>query len=591
MVVSTRERRRKRAERAERAERLVAASSFTVRRRALISALCLMLLAVVWSAFDRHVIETEFLQNEGERRFLRVREIPARRGMILDRNAEPLAVSTPVATVWCDPRRLVGQPDAVRDLAKALQIDESKLSARLAEKRGRGFIYLERRIGPEKTSAVKHVMEEYDLHGLGMDSEYRRFYPSGEIFGHIIGFTNVDDQGIEGVELAFDAWLRAEPGKRRVIQDGRRRLVAEVERIKPPRHGKDLTLSIDRRLQFLAYRELKRAVTKHRAVSASAVVLDVHSGEVLAMVNQPAYNPNANLGDKSSARRNRAVTDVMEPGSTVKPFVVAAAVEAGLVGPHTPIDTSPGTLRVGRNRVRDVHNYGLLDTTGVITKSSNVGVVKLAMRMNKSVLWQLYDRLGFGRPTHVEFPGEVAGRLRHFEDWRLFEHATLAFGYGLSVTSLQLAQAYGVLAADGVKRPVTLLKRAERPSEERILSAATARKVRAMMETVVSPKGTAKLAAIEGYRVAGKTGTAKKAVRGGYASKRYQAVFAGMAPASDPRFVMVVMVDEPRGKRYYGGSVSAPVFASVMAGALRLFNVPPDDPGATLRLAGTEDRK
>lgn len=586
--MAAKEVRRKRAERAERAERLVARASFKIRRRALISVLSLMLLAVVWSAFDRQVMDTEFLQNEGERRYLRVREIPARRGMILDRNAEPLAVSTPVATVWGDPRRLVERPDAVRDLAKALQIDESKLTARLAEKQGRAFIYLKRRIGPEQTFAVEQVMEKYDLHGLGMESEYRRFYPSGEIFGHVIGFTNVDDQGIEGMEMAFDSWLRAEPGKRRVIQDGRRRLVAEVERIKPPRHGKDLTLSIDRRLQFLAYRELKRAVRTHNAVSASAVVLDVHSGEVLAMVNQPAYNPNAKLGGKGSARRNRALTDVMEPGSTVKPLVVAAALEAGLVGPHTPINTNPGFLRVGRDMVRDIRNNGTLDTTGVITKSSNVGVVKLAMRMDKAVLWQLYDRLGFGHPTGVEFPGEVDGRLRHFEDWRLFEHATLAFGYGLSVTTLQLAQAYSVLAADGVKRPVTLLKRRERPAEERVLSADTAREVRAMMETVVSPKGTAKRAAIKGYRAAGKTGTAKKAVRGGYVSRRYQAVFAGMAPASAPRFVMVVMVDEPRGKHYYGGRVAAPVFASVMTGALRLFNVPPDDPGATLRLAGTE---
>ncbi len=589
--MAARERRRKRAERTERAERLVAGASFNVRRNTLISVLGLVLLAVSWSAFDRQVMDTEFLKNEGERRYLRVREIPARRGMILDRNGEPLAVSTPVATVWGDPRRLVGQPDAVRDLAKALEIDEPKLMARLMDKRERAFVYLKRRIGPEQTYAVERVMGEYKLHGLGMDSEYRRFYPSGEMFGHVIGFTNVDDRGIEGMELAFDAWLSADPGKRRVIQDGRRRVVAEVERIKPPRHGKDLTLSIDRRLQFLAYRELKRAVQKHNAVSASAVVLDVQSGEILAMVNQPAYNPNAARGGKGGTRRNRALTDVMEPGSTVKPFVVAAAMEAGLVGPTTPIDTRPGFLRVGRDRVRDVRNHGLLDTTGVITKSSNVGVVKLAMRMDKAVLWQLYDRLGFGKPTRVEFPGEVPGRLRHFQSWRLFEHATLAFGYGLSVTTLQLAQAYAVLAADGVKRPVTLLKRRERPAEERILSAATARKVRAMMETVVSPKGTAKLAAIDGYRAAGKTGTAKKAVRGGYASKRYQAVFAGMAPASQPRFVMVVMVDEPRGKHYYGGRVAAPVFSSVMAGALRLFNVPPDDPGATLRLAGAEDEK
>lgn len=585
------ERRRKRAERVERAARLCSATNFGPRRGVLIAALTTLLVAVIWTAFERQVLDKEFLRHEGERRHLRLWEIPARRGMILDRNGEPLAVSTPVATVWGDPRLLVEQPAAVADLARALGLDAGALAARLAEKRERAFLYLKRRIGPEETAAVEAVIAAHDLEGLGMDTEYRRFYPSGEIFGHVIGFTDIDDRGIEGVELAFDSWLHAEPGLRRVIQDGQRRVVAEVERVKPPHHGKDLMLSIDRRLQFLAYRELKRAVNKHRALSATAVVIDVPTGEVLAMVNQPAYNPNAKLGGHESARRNRAVTDVMEPGSTVKPLVVAAALEAGLVGPATPIDTSPGSLQVGRDRVRDIRNYGLLDTTSVITKSSNVGVVKLAMRMDKAVLWRLYDQLGFGRATRVEFPGEVAGRLRNYQQWRLFEHATHAFGYGLSVTSLQLAQAYGVVAADGVKRPVTLLRRRERPPEEQVLSATTARQVRAMMETVVSAKGTARLAAIEGYRVAGKTGTAKKAVRGGYAARRYQAVFAGMAPASRPRFVMVVMIDEPQGAHYYGGLVAAPVFSAVMTGALRLFNVPPDDPGPAVLLADAEGAK
>jgi len=580
-----RERRRKRAERVERAARLCATVSFRPRRGALIAALTVLLSAVVWSAFERQVLDREFLRNEGERRYLRLQEIPARRGMILDRNGEPLAVSTPVATVWGDPRLLVQQPAAVADLARALGLDAGALTARLTDKRERGFLYLKRRIGPEETAAVEAAIAAHDLDGVGLDNEYRRFYPSGEIFGHVIGFTNIDDRGIEGVELAFDSWLHAEPGLQRVIQDGQRHVVAEVERVKPPHHGKDLVLSIDRRLQFLAYRELKRAVTKHRAVSGTAVVLDVPTGEVLAMVNQPAYNPNAKLGGPGSARRNRAVTDVMEPGSTVKPLVVAAALEAGLVGPNTPIDTSPGVLVVAGDRVRDIHNYGRLDTTGVITKSSNVGVVKLALRMEKQVLWRLYDQLGFGRNTRIEFPGEVVGRLRNHQQWRPFEHATHAFGYGLSVTSLQLAQAYGVLAADGVKRPVTLLKRRERPPEEQVLSATTARQVRAMMETVVSAKGTARLAAVEGYRVAGKTGTAKKATQGGYAARRYQSVFAGMAPASRPRFVMVVMIDEPQGKQYYGGLVAAPVFSAVMTGALRLFNVPPDDAGPALLLA------
>jgi cell division protein FtsI (penicillin-binding protein 3) len=555
---------------------------------ALLSFLAVFLLAVIWSAFQRQVVEREFLQQEGAARYLRAWEIPARRGMILDRNGEPLAVSSPVASVWTNPRVILGYPEAITELAEAIGVERSDLMQRIRERRERAFIYVKRRIDPQQAQEVERIKQQYGIRELGMEKEYRRFYPGGEIFGHVIGFTDVDDKGIEGIELAFEQWLGAEPGLRRVIKDGRHRLVEEVERIRAPRHGKDLVLSLDRRLQFLAYRELKRAVRMHQAKSASAVVMDVANGEILAMVNQPAYNPNGTLSGAGSTRRNRALTDVMEPGSTVKPFVVAAALERGVVAANTPIDTSPGVLRVGGNRVRDVRNYGLLDTTGIITKSSNVGVVKLALQMGRGVLWQLYDQVGFGGPTGVRFPGEVTGRLRHFERWSSFEHATQAFGYGLSVTPLQLARAYSVLAADGVVRPVSLLKQDEVPAGRRILSAETARTVRTIMETVVSPTGTAKRAAIEGYRVAGKTGTAKKAVRGGYARGRYQAVFAGMAPASKPRFVMVVMVDEPGSKQYYGGLVAAPVFARVMQGALRLFNVPPDDPTQTMLMAGVE---
>ncbi len=584
--MAAKEYRRKCAERAERLDR--APPNFRLRSSALLGFLGVFALAVIGSALQRQVLEGDFLRHEGELRYLREREIPARRGMILDRNGEPLAVSSPVATVWADPRTLVGRPKVLADLAGALNMDSQSLTEYIEKRRKRAFVYLKRRIDPDRARAVAQVKEQHDLKELGLETEYRRFYPSGEIFGHVIGFTNVDDTGIEGMELAFDSWLRAEPGRRRIIQDGRRRVVAEVERISAPRHGKDLVLSLDRRLQFLAYRELKRAVREHNAKSASAVVLDVKTGEVLAMVNQPGYNPNGRLSGAGSTRRNRALTDVLEPGSTVKPFVVAAALDASLVTPTTPIDTNPGVLRVGRDRVKDMRNYGLLDTTRIITKSSNVGVVKLAQRMNKSVLWELYDRIGFGRPTGIRFPGEVAGRLRHYQRWSSFEHATHAFGYGVSVTTLQLAQAYCVLAANGVRRQPSLLKRSEIPAGERILSERTSRQVRAIMETVVSPKGTARRAAIEGYSVAGKTGTAKKAVRGGYAKGRYQAVFAGMAPAADPRFVMVVMVDEPRGKHYYGGSVAAPVFAKVMQGALRLYNVAPDDAQATMLLAGVE---
>lgn len=581
--------RRRRAERAERDERLATQASFAVRRGVLVAFLGVFLVAAVGSAFYRQVIVTDFLQEEGNRRFLRDREIPARRGLILDRNGEPLAVSTPVATVWADPGKLLARPELVTELAQGLGVQRSAVEKRLKEKQDKAFIYLKRRIGPEQTVAMEELISRHRPQEIGLETEYRRFYPSGEVFGHLVGFTNIDDRGIEGMELAFESWLAAQPGLRRVIQDGRGRMVDEVDRMRPPQDGRDLTLSLDRRLQFLAFRELKRAMQENQAEGATAVILDVTTGEVLAMVNQPAYNPNGPMDGAGSTRRNRALTDVFEPGSTIKPLVMAAALEAGKVKPGTPIDTSPGTYQIGRNTVKDVHNYGLLDATGVITKSSNIGVVKLALGMDRAVLWQLYDRAGFGRSTACGFPGEVSGRLPHFGGWSMFEHATLAFGYGLNTNVLQLAQAYAMLAADGVKRPVTLLRReGPAPEGERVLSAKTARTVRAMMETVVSEKGTAREAAVEGYRVAGKTGTAKKAVAGGYAAKRYQAIFAGMAPVTNPRFVMVVMVDEPNGNFYYGGKVAAPVFARVMRGALRLYNVPPDDPTGKLLLAGTE---
>jgi len=563
--------------------------SFRARSLVILAFLCALLVAVVGSAFQRQVVEREFLRQEGEARYLRDWEIPARRGMILDRQGEPLAVSSPVASVWTDPRKLIDFPQAMDELADAIGIARAELKQRILDRQNKGFIYIKRRIDPDQTKEVARIKEKYQIHDLGMETEYKRFYPGGEIFGHITGFTDVDDKGIEGMELAFNGWLSAEPGLRRVIKDGHQQLVAEVERIRPPRHGRDLELSIDRRLQYLAYRELMRTVRENKAKSASAVVVDVHTGEILAMVNQPAYNPNGKLSGNESTRRNRALTDVMEPGSTIKPFVVAAALEQGLVTPTTPIDTSPGTLAVGSNTVKDIHNYGRLDTTSVITKSSNVGVVKLALRMKRETLWNLFDKVGLGKSTGVQFPGEETGRFRHYKRWSDFEYATQAFGYGLSVTPLQLARAYTVLAADGLLRPMSLLKLDEVPPGEQVLSAKTARQVRAMMETVVSPQGTAKQAVIEGYSVAGKTGTAKKSSgRHGYAAGRYQSVFAGMAPAGDPRFVIVVMVDEPSAGQYYGGLVAAPAFASIMQGALRLFNVPPDHPEVKMLMASTD---
>lgn len=587
------------ASRSRRARRVVsprAKPNLRLRRRLLVGILsgaCILLFGAV---FYRQVIETDFLQTEGERRYLRIGEIAARRGMITDRNGEPLAVSTPVETVWAEPRKLMQNPDALPPLAAALGFDAAVLREKIETNRERGFLYLKRRVSFDEARAVRLAIDRHRIEGVDFETEYRRFYPGAEVFGHVMGFTDIEDRGQEGIELAYDQQLKSEPGLRRVIRDGRHRIVQEIEQIRPPRQGKDLVLSLDRRLQFLAYRELMTAVKENKAKGGTVVVLDVNTGEVLAMVNQPGYNPNAERGGSSDRRRNRALTDVMEPGSTIKPFVVAAALERGLITPKTRIGTGPGTLKVGSNTVRDVHNYGTLDVTGIITKSSNVGSVKIAQKMDYATLWGLYDRLGFGHPTQVGFPGESLGNLRHYSRWRPFEHATMAFGYSLSVTSLQLAQAYGVLAADGIKRPVTLIKRtrnaagapADKLKETRILSADTARKVRAMMETVVSDQGTAKKAAIPGYRVGGKTGTAKKAGAGGYGGGRYQSVFAGFVPAGQPRLVMVVMIDEPGGSAYYGGLVAAPVFQKVMEGALRLFNVPPDDPVPAMLLAHRE---
>lgn len=581
--------------RKKRAERWQKASSrrpnFRARQNVLLLGLGLGFAAVLASAFHRQVLETDFLKHEGNLRSVRVREIPARRGVIMDRHGEPLAISTAIATLTIDPRSLARHPEAVQPLAESLELDPAVLAQRLERHRGKGFMYLRRRVEPRLVEAAEAVVTRFAIPGFGVETEYRRFYPGGEVFAHVLGFTDIDDQGQEGIELAYNPGLSAIPGQRRVIQDGRGRVVEEIEQIRPPRHGDDLYLSLDRRLQFLAYRELKRAVTTHQAVSGTAILLDVATGEVLAAASQPSFNPNAPRTEPPAQRRHRVFTDVFEPGSTVKPLVVAMGLENGIINPRSAIDTGPGFMQVGRNRVRDVRNFGLLDATTVITKSSNVGVVKIAQRMDRALLWDLYDRVGFGGTSQWDsnlpaFPGTQSGFLPSPARWSEFQHATLAFGYGLNVTTLQLASAYAVLAGDGFLRPATMLRRDQTSSTgaTRVFTSNTVREVRAMMETVVSSEGTARRAAVTGYRVAGKTGTAKKAGPGGYRDGVYQSVFAGFAPASNPRFVMVVMIDEPQGKQYYGGLVAAPTFAAVMEMALRLYNVPPDDPTATLHL-------
>ena len=546
------------------------------RRRLVLAVLLASLAALVWRAFDLQLQEREFLRGQGEARHLRVVSVPAHRGMITDRHGEPLAISTPVDSVWANPQELIAARDRLPELAKLLGLPVDGVQQLLAGRGDREFVYLRRHVPPD---LVREVMA-LGLPGVALQREYRRYYPAGEVAGHVLGFTNIDDVGQEGIELAYDEHLRAESGSKQVIKDRLGHVIDEVGSVRDPRPGHDLRLSLDRRIQYLAYRELKAAVQQHRARSATAVVLDVRTGEVLAMVNQPSFNPNNRRVLHGENYRNRAVTDVFEPGSTLKPFTIAAALESGRYRPGTPVDTTPGWFQVGRLTVRDHRDYGPIDVATVITKSSNVGATKIALDLGGEQLWQVLDGVGFGAPTGVGFPGEAAGLLTSPRRWGQVEMATLSYGYGLSVTPLQLAQAYAVLANGGIRVPVSLLARDEQPAGERVLAWQTVNDLVNMMETVVSPIGTARRAGITGYRVAGKTGTVKKSIAGGYSDDRYVAVFAGLAPASRPRLVTVVMVNEPQGEEYYGGLVAAPAFARIMAGALRLMNVTPDDPAA-----------
>ncbi len=551
------------------------------RRRLILVLVGLAIAGLSARAFYLQAYDRAFLQSEGDARHLRRVSLPAHRGLILDRSGEPLAVSTPVDSVWVDAKVLFasggadGQPpprQRIGRLAAVLGKDPSALYQTLAARSHRRFVYVARHLPPERGAAVRALR----FTGVYLQREYRRYYPSAEIAAHVLGFTDIEDRGQEGLELAYDDWLRGRAGEKRVLRDRRGRVVADVAQIRPPQPGRDLILSIDQRIQYLAYRALKRGVQRVQAKGGSLVVLDPRSGEVLAMVNQPSFNPN-NPSDRQPGRtRNRAVTDVFEPGSTVKPFTVAAALASGAYDPDDTVDTSPGWWRVSRHTIRDMHDYGRCDLERILVKSSNIGAAKLALDMPAERLWDVFHEIGFGTATQSGFPGEAVGVLRDFQEWRRLEQATMGFGYGLSVTALQLARAYGVLAADGLLVPVTLLKAESPPRARRVLPARVARQVRHMLEGVVSDEGTARRAAVPGYRVAGKTGTVHKSQVGGYASKRYLALFAGMAPASRPALVAVVVIDEPQPKRHFGGQAAAPVFAEVAAGALRLLNVPPD---------------
>ena len=520
------------------------------------------------------VLNSDFLQDQGNARHSRLVKDNSHRGMVLDRNGSPLAVSTPVDSVWAHPPTLADERRSWPRLAAALGMSARELSQLLSKYEGREFMYLKRHVAPEFAERVMALK----VPGVALQREYRRYYPLGPVAAHVVGFANIDDQGQEGIELAYDSTLRAVPGAKRVLRDLQGNAVEIAESVVLPKPGKDLVLSIDRRIQYLAYRELKLAVEEHNARAGSAIVLDARTGEVLAMVNEPDFNPN-NRGDlRSQTFRNRAVTDLFEPGSTLKPFTVAVALESGKYSPNTVIDTTPGLIKVGDRTIRDTHNYGVLTVAGVIEKSSNVGASKIALSLNKKSMWEMLTSVGFGKPSGIKLPGEVSGLLHASSTWVPVEQASVSFGYGISVTPLQLAHAYAVLANGGEVMPLTMTRRDGAVSGERVMSVSTARRIQSMLELAVSHQGTGAAAQVADYRVAGKTGTVRKLTTAGYSDEKYVGWFAGFAPASDPRLVMGVAVDEPRQGGYFGGAVAAPVFSRVMAGALRLLDVAPDAP-------------
>ena len=542
------------------------------RRRILLIAVLSGFVALLARGIYLQSLHKTFLQKEGNARYSRTLSLQAYRGKILDRNGELLAISSPVETLWASPPDVVIDAAKTEKLANLLQMQPKDIDKKLANTQ-REFVYLKRRLPPDLAAKVMSL----GIPGVYTQREYKRYYPAADVTAHLVGFTGVDDNGQEGFELAQNAWLSGKSGSRRVIKDRQGHIVEELEAVKVPQDGHDLVLSIDRRIQYLAYRELAKSVEANKAIAGAAIVLDAKTGEILAMVNLPTYNPNnpVNIVGKT---RNRAITDTFEPGSTMKPVSVSAALESGNFTPDSKIQTSPGTLSIGPATIHDSHPQGLITVGQVIQKSSNVGAAKMALTLKPEFLWGYFNQIGFGAPSHIGFPGEGSGRLRNYKTWRPIEQATMSFGHGISVTLLQLVRAYTVFANDGELRPVSLLKLAESPIGRQVFSAQVANEMKDMLETVVQPGGTALKAQIPGYRVAGKTGTAHKIGSHGYEEDKYVASFVGMAPASNPRLIMAVMIDEPSNGEYYGGSVAAPVFSKVMADALRMLGVPQDAP-------------
>ena len=552
---------------------VVSPVSFRLRLMSVAVLLGAAAVALVGVAVHWQLVKRDFLVQKGDSRFVRVAAIAAHRGTVTDRQGEPLAVSTPVDSVWVNPKLLAGSEDRLPQLARQLDMDRQDLLQRISSANGREFLYLARGLRPDDARKVKML----GIPGVGLVREYRRYYPAGEVAGHLLGFTSVDDAGQEGLELAFDHWLAGEDGAKRVIQDNAGRKVEDIESIRDVRPGRDLVTSIDLRIQYLAYRALKGAIIENRARGGSAVVIDVTTGEVLAMVNQPAFNPNDRDQLNPAAYRNRAATDLFEPGSTMKPFFVAAGLASGRYSANSMIDTGNGFIQVGNRPFEDEHPLGIASLSTILAKSSNVGMAKLALSLEPQQIWDTLNKLGFGQVTTSGFPGESAGLLTGYQHWRPIGIATMSHGYGLSVTPLQLAHAYATIGALGLNRPVSLLKVDGPVAGEQVLSPQVCRSLITLLESVVTEEGTAPLARIPGYHVSGKTGTAWKASAGTYSHDKYMATFGGVAPASNPRLAAVVVIDEPSAGKYLAGDVSAPVFAAVVGGALRLLAVPPDD--------------
>ncbi len=561
------------------------------RFRIVLTLLALLVGVIAWRIVDLQVMDQAFLQGQGDARSVRHIPIPAHRGLITDRNGEPLAVSTPVTTLWGNPKELQAARARWPELAKALGQDAASLSERLQSQAAREFIYLVRGLTPEQGQDVLDLK----IPGVYSQEEFRRFYPAGEVAAHVVGFTDIDDRGREGMELAYDEWLAGVPGKRQVLKDRRGRLIKDVQVVKNAKAGKAMALSIDLRLQYLAHSELRNVVHEYGAKAASLVMVDVKTGEILAMANQPTYNPNNRRNLQPAAMRNRAMIDVFEPGSTVKPFSIAAALGTGKYQPDSVVNTLPGWMRIGRYTIRDVSRGGMLSLTGILMKSSNVGISKIALDIGAEPVYAVMQQAGFGQDTGLGFPGERVGNLPNHRKWRDAETASLAYGYGLSVTAVQLAHAYAVLGNQGVNVPLSLLRLDQTQDGVQVIDKQISATVLQMLRAVVEEEGGGgSRAKVPGYHVGGKSGTAKKiSGTGGYTKDAYRSFFAGVAPLSNPRIAAVVVVDEPSKGQYYGGLVAAPVFGKVMARALRLMNVAPDNlpPPAELQTAETSEGK